>query len=270
MTKTAENISTEVTRHLEDLANKLDCFDLSKNNKTIPLERHTSPKLDILTKIVTSFNDMQERACSAYSENKLLSQAVDHAPLVIVIASGENLIQYVNIEAERLTGYSRSELLGKNISVFAGLAESTKEIMKEIEYEIKQGKKWEGVIESRAKSGKTLNCFSIVSPVLDSEKKLVNTIFISREIFSEADLQKELIHTGKVETIARLSSGFAHEFGNPLFGVRSVITDFCSRDNLTEDDKKLLTLANEECERMRVMLKEFRQHCQDITAGEDK
>lgn len=82
-----------------------------------------------------------------------------------------------------------------------------------------------------------------------------------KEVSIKAD---DHVSPAKMDAVGRLSSSFAHEFGNPLFGIRSVISDFYSRDNISEDDKQLLTLARDECDRMREMIKEFQKSYQGM------
>lgn len=258
-----------ISRPLKDLADQLAQFDPSKQYTAAKTSQKTSQSKDEVDLLIASFNDMQKKVTTAYrslsiSEHKtllqekdLLIEAADYVPLVIIIANNENRIQYVNIGAERLSGYKRSELVGRNTAMFAESMPSTKLTLKKIGEEIGNGKQWEGVIECRSRSGKPLTLFSIVSPVLDNNGNVTNTISVSREISYELGLQDELMNARKMEAVGRLASNFAHEFGNPLFGIRSVITDFCSREDISEGDKQLLEIARDECDRMKVMVKEF-------------
>ncbi len=59
--------------------------------------------------------------------------------------------------------------------------------------------------------------------------------------------------------MGRLSASFAHEFGNPLLGVRSVIRDISERVPMEKSDQQLLNLAYDECERMKVLIRDFQR-----------
>lgn len=269
-----------VSRPLIELADQAALFDPSKTYTPIQVSKKSRRIKDEIDLFVSNFTEMQKRVCSDFrslkqnvqqtflQEKDLLIKAVDHVPLVVIIADKNNRIQYANIGAEILSGYKRSELVGRNITMFPQSLASTKVTLNKIEEEIADGKQWEGVIEWLSKSGKPLTLFSIVSPVFDSEKNITNIISVSREISYELGLQDELMNARKMEALGRLSSNFAHEFGNPLFGIRSVITDFYNREDTSNGDKELLAMARDECDRMREMVKEFQQLYQDYSAVE--
>jgi hypothetical protein len=58
-------------------------------------------------------------------------------------------------------------------------------------------------------------------------------------------------------TVGGLMASLAHEFNNPLCGVRSVIERMIRKTNPAEPDRGLLELALEQCERMRRLLQEL-------------
>jgi len=211
-----------------------------------------------VTGALVFINDNSEKR-QLLRERELLSQAIEQVPVMIVIADAEQRIQYANSGAEQLTGFSRRELLHQSIfltndgysAVDAHLAAAKDDLL--------QGKKWEGLLETRSKWGKPLKFFSVISPVFDESRRLVNLIAVAREVSYEIAMQNEVIKNKKMEAVSRLSASFAHEFGNPLFGVRSVLSDFSERITYSENDKYLLELAHGECERMRNMVREFQQ-----------
>jgi PAS domain S-box-containing protein len=190
-------------------------------------------------------------------EHDLLSQAVEQSPLMVVIADAQKRIQYVNQGTVRWSGFSKDELLGKALFSFASLSVESNFSIKYLDKQLRSDNKWEGVIHTQSKWGSWVNLFCIISPVFDDSRKMVNIIAICKEVSYETALQDELINAKKMEAVNRLSASFAHEFGNPLFGVRAVIKDFLERLPLQEDDKMLLHLASVECEKMRGMVREF-------------
>ncbi|MBW2658402.1 MAG: protein kinase [Deltaproteobacteria bacterium] len=82
---------------------------------------------------------------------------------------------------------------------------------------------------------------------------------LQMEIEKRREIQKQLLHSEKLSALGRLSSSIAHEFGNPLIGVQYLLTDFMDRPNLNHEDRKLLALGMEECERMKKLLKDLGQ-----------
>lgn len=202
-------------------------------------------------------------------ERQLLSEAIRQTPLMIVIADSDNLVQYVNPESERLTGFSKQELIGQSISQLNELSMDRETKLADIKDMLKKGKRWEGIVEICSKWGTPLKFFSVISPVFDNNNRVVNSVAVSREVSSEIALQDELVNAKKMEAVGRLSASFAHEFGNPLFGVRSVLRDIYDRIEFSEEDRRLLELAYSECERMREMVCEFQQLYRDTTGGKE-
>lgn len=210
-------------------------------------------------------NDNSEKR-ALLRERELLSEAIEQVPVMILIADSDNVIQYVNAGLERLTGFSRNELMGRSAFFLEDTSATGKEKIAAVESRLKAGKQWEGMVETQSKFGKPLKFFSVISPVFDDQNRMVNTISVSREVSYEVALHNELVNAKKMEAVGRLSSSFAHEFGNPLFGVRSVLRDIADRVALTEEDKSLMELAYRECERMRKMVREFQLLYRESTA----
>jgi len=82
---------------------------------------------------------------------------------------------------------------------------------------------------------------------------------LHQEIEKRRNIQRQLLHSEKLNALGRLSSSIAHEFGNPLMGVKYLLTDFIERPDLDHDDRRLLTLGIEECEQMKKLLKDLGQ-----------
>lgn len=199
----------------------------------------------------------------------LLSEAVRQIPVMIVIADSSTHIEFVNASVEKLTGFGGKELLGQPVLRFREMIVASTTRLNQIKATLQSEKQWEGELEFRTRWGGSIQVYSIVSAVLDEHGDVKHFISFSREICYEVALQKELVNAKKMEAVGRLSAKFAHEFGNPLFGVRSVLKDFCNRTDLTTEDSRLLYLAHQECERMRVMIREFQQLYQDSTGAEE-
>ena len=65
--------------------------------------------------------------------------------------------------------------------------------------------------------------------------------------------QDRLIHSEKLSAIGKLSASIAHEFNNPIYGIRNVLENIMEKDTgemLDDSDKKLAKLAIKECNRM--------------------
>lgn len=82
---------------------------------------------------------------------------------------------------------------------------------------------------------------------------------LHNEIEKRKETQRQLLHAEKLGALGRLSAAVAHEFGNPLMGIRYLLEDFHNRLKLAEDDQALLEIGLEECNRMKNLMNELHQ-----------
>ncbi len=66
---------------------------------------------------------------------------------------------------------------------------------------------------------------------------------------------EQLLHAEKLGAIGRLSASIAHEFNNPLQGIMYVLSGLKRRVSFEEEDAELVSLALEECVRMKNLIK---------------
>ena len=60
----------------------------------------------------------------------------------------------------------------------------------------------------------------------------------------------QLLHAEKLSAIGKLSASIAHEFNNPIFGIRNVLDGLRKRLPLDEKNRDLVNLAVKECDRV--------------------
>ena len=233
---------------------------LSRQEKIFPVSLRSYPTFqdgEVSGAIVFIKDNSEKR--QLIHERELLGQAVDQSPVMIIIADDKNKIEYVNPGTVKWSGYSKNELLGKSLFSFVNLSAEGEMTVKQLEQKLQNGQKWEGVIQTNSKWGASVKVYCVISPVFAHDNNVVNTIAICKEVVYEVALQDELLNSKKMEAVGRLSASFAHEFGNPLFGVRAVISDISERLEFSADDSALLQLASKECDKMRGMVREFHE-----------
>ena len=68
-------------------------------------------------------------------------------------------------------------------------------------------------------------------------------------------LVNQVQHLEKLAVFQKISTAIAHEFGNPLLGLRYLLEDLLRRPGVTETDQTLIQLGLGECARLKTLLK---------------
>ncbi len=219
------------------------------------------------TGAIVFFYDISEQR-ELLREKNLLRQAVRQLPVMIIVSNEKGNIEYVNPGFEKISGYTLQEISGAR-PYFLGEFGENRNIYKDMRRTIKSGEKWQGRYNHKTKNGESLYLDTVVSPVFDSSGKIVNLIAVCLDVTQKIELQNQLNNAQKMEAVGRLSASFAHEFGNPLMGVRSVIGDIRERGDLTFEDRQLLDLAYGECDRMKVLIRNFQQFHRNVSVEKE-
>lgn len=174
-------------------------------------------------------------------------------PLEITDVDGK--IIYVNPAFERSSGYSREELIGKNPNIFSSHKHS-KSFWKNMWNSIAQGKVWIGEVQNRKKSGQLFYTELLVSPIVDGNGKLVGYFGIHRDKTEEKKLEQQLIHAQKMESIGLLAAGLAHEVGNPLTSISSLV-QVIQRTSVDEFTNQKLELIKSQTNRISRIIRDL-------------
>jgi len=141
-------------------------------------------------------------------------------PVQITDLNGKMI--YVNPAFIKVSGYSKEELLGENPRIF-GSGKHPKKFWVKVWKTISSGKVWFGEIEDKRKNGEPFYSQLLISPIMDKDGKVTGYFGIHRDISEKRVLEKQLIHTQKMESIGTLAAGLAHEVGNPLASISALV-----------------------------------------------
>ncbi|MDD5759718.1 MAG: ATP-binding protein [Desulfobulbaceae bacterium] len=65
---------------------------------------------------------------------------------------------------------------------------------------------------------------------------------------------EQLVHAEKLSAIGKLAASIAHEFGNPIIGIRNFLKEIQKTTHFDKDDAELLQLAIQECQRVKDLI----------------
>ncbi len=159
-------------------------------------------------------SDITQRV-AAEEERERLALAIEQAAEVVEITDVDGNIQYVNPAFEKVTGYTRSEAVGRNPR-FLKSGEHDKEFYKQLWDTIKRGQVWSGRLVNKRRDGRLYQEEATISPVRDSSGKIVNFVAVKRDITEHLELSRQLQQAQKMEAVGTLAGGVAHDFNNIL------------------------------------------------------
>jgi two-component system NtrC family sensor kinase len=186
----------------------------------VPVEVTTSPIRAAggeVASVVSIVRDITVRKRDE-DERRRLAAAVEYAADAIMVTDAEWIVQYVNPAFEKVTMYSKEEVLGRNPYLLAVDGESIRGYIG-IEEKIRSGSPWKGRMRSKRKDGVVIDQDTVVSPIRDAAGKILNHVVASRDITREVLLEKQARTAQHMEAVGNLAGGIAHDFNNALTGI---------------------------------------------------
>ena len=167
--------------------------------------------------------------------------AVEHSPVSILITNAEGLIEYVNPDFEKASGYSFQEVQGQSTSILKSQLNDDS-FFRKMWHQIASGRIWRGVFQNRRKDGTIFPVSASIAPVFDSEMRIVRYISVMADITESQVLEQNLRQAMReAEAANRAKSAFlatmSHEIRTPLnamIGMASLLEESGIPEELKE------------------------------------
>ncbi len=148
--------------------------------------------------------------------------------IFIVDAQAQDFpITYVNQAFQSMTGYAKTEILGRSYFLFYGV-DADPRLVNEIKGTISKGESFHGEMLNFKKNGKKYWNSLRIAPVRDAHGTVTHYIGIQTDItlMREKELEideqrEELLHVTRVGKLAEFVSSLAHEISQPLTAILS-------------------------------------------------
>lgn len=214
----------------KDIAASKEAFDVLQNNEYIryedlPLETQDGQPIavefvsnvylvDHSKVIQCNIRDITARK-RAKAEHERLMAAVEQVGEAIVMTDPQGNIQFVNPAFERMTGYSRVEIIGRNWLILKS-GEQEESYYSNLWETIAGGGTWTGRMVNKRKDGTLYTEEMTVSPVRDASGRIVNYVAVKRDITEDLRLAAQFQQAQKMEAVGLLAGGVAHDYNNML------------------------------------------------------
>ena len=164
--------------------------------------------------VVLVFRDISARRRAEAEREKML-MAIEQVGETILITDPAGNIEYVNPAFERITGYSKAEVIGKNPRILKS-GKQDRQFYDQMWKTIAGGKTYTGHLINKRKDGTYYTDYATISPVLDAKDRLVAYVSVKRDVTDQLALEEQFHQAQKMESVGRLAGGIAHDFNNML------------------------------------------------------
>ena len=157
----------------------------------------------------------------------------------VIATDTSGAVTFLNRAAERLTGWSQHEALGRKLSsVFALVDERTKSPIEDpTEAVLRTGAPAslpEGVVLV-SRGGERRLIADSAAPIKDADARTIGIIVVFRDVAEKRRLEEEIRKSQKLESLGVLAGGIAHDFNNVLTGIMGNAS--VARLTMQPDDK---------------------------------
>ncbi len=165
----------------------------------------------------------------ALAEQRRLASAVKQSGESIFITDAKGIIQYVNPAFERISGYTKKEAIGKLPPALLESGKTPPSTLQAVLQAVSEGMQWSGNFINRRKDGVEYEVSATVSPVFDSDGKVINFVTVERDISQAKRLERARLYFTAVTS---------HEMNTPLTKLRLLNVLLANlRPFMTEPDK---------------------------------
>jgi two-component system, NtrC family, sensor kinase len=196
-------------------------------------------------------NDLELRVAERTEELRLRegqfrmrAALVELASEAIIVRDFEGKIQFWNSGAERLYGWKREEVVGKDLrQVLQTVFPIPQE---EIEAILRDQKSWQGNLIQKTREGTEV--VVACRKTLDHDGNAI--LEVIREITDQLRAEEMLRETEKLAAMGRVAGIIAHEINNPLAAITNIFYLLRNHTSLDDEARRLADLAEQELQRV--------------------
>ncbi len=193
----------------------IELVSRKKNGTQISIELSLSRfKEDGEYNAIAIIRDISERK-RAEQEEIRLSTALKQTGELVLITDVKGKIEYVNPAVEKITGYSRQEVIGEKTSIFKS-GEQSVAYYKKLWDTISRGDIWKGRFINRKKDGSFYTEEATISPVRNNLGKIVNYVAVKRDISSNLIFEKKMRQMQNLRMMGLYAKLVVHDINNSL------------------------------------------------------
>jgi PAS domain S-box-containing protein len=202
-----------------------------------------------ITGAVLVFRDITRLRQAEYAlreAQQFTASLIENSLDMIIALDQERRIIEFNPAAERTFGYSRGEVIGRDVSMlYAEPKEGEKvsqaaRVLGHITIEV-----W-----NRRKNGEVFPALVSVSQLKNAAGEIIGMMGVSRDITEFKRAEEHRIRTERLSALGRMAAALAHELNNPLQAIRSTLDLMLDFPLSPEEREASLRIIHQEIERL--------------------
>jgi len=167
-----------------------------------------------ITGVVLVFHDVTDKYESR-ARLLRLTAAIEQAADSIVLTDANGLIEYVNPAFEKVTGYTREQVIGKTNGIVQS-GQHNRDFYDGMWSTLRRGEVWTGRCVNKRADGTLYTEDASISPVRSPTGEVSGYVSVRQDVTDRLLLERELQQAQRMEAVGLLAGGVAHDFNNLL------------------------------------------------------
>jgi two-component system, NtrC family, sensor kinase len=219
-------------------------LDQYKNYRRGAVDFISAPVVpELLRNKVAIFADLQRKA----RQLETLTRELDLASEAVIVSDGDGRIEFWNTGAEALYGWTRQEVLGKNLEQI--LPTTFPVPSGEVFSTLISAGEWEGPVRRQNKEGQEMTV--ALRKILERRDGAGVIVEMGQDISAQLQAEEALRRSERLAAIGRMAGVIAHEINNPLEAIANALFLVRSHPSLKGEAQHFARIAEREVARIR-------------------